>query len=164
MEVSGQIVPTELLSNTTEEDRQARTRNRCNGEGYESVALIPLISGDETIGLLQLNDKRKNLFSLDVIMVWERLAGYLAVSLAKFQAEELKQNLLENEQKLTEELRISNEELKEQEMEMSMLYNTLKKSEKSVRMKLDTILSPEGNIEELDLEDILDVHVIQSLH
>ena len=98
---------TELLSNTTEEDRQTRTRNRCNGEGYESVALIPLISGDETIGLLQLNDKRKNLFSLDNILVWERLAGYLAISLAKFQAEELKQNLLENEQKLSEELKIS---------------------------------------------------------
>ena len=154
---------TELLSSTTEEDRQARTRNRCNGDGYESVALIPLISGDKTIGLLQLNDMRKQLFSLDIIMVWERLAGYLAVSLAKFQAEELKQNLLENEQKLTEKLKISNEELKEQEMEMSILYNSLKKSEKSVRMKLNTILSPEGNIEEFDLEDILDVKVIQSL-
>ena len=36
---------TELLATTSEEDRQARTRNRCNGEGYESVALIPLRSG-----------------------------------------------------------------------------------------------------------------------
>ena len=33
---------TELLASTTEEDRQARTRNRCNSAGYESVALIPL--------------------------------------------------------------------------------------------------------------------------
>ena len=33
---------TELLASTTEADRQARTRNRCNGEGYESVALIAL--------------------------------------------------------------------------------------------------------------------------
>jgi hypothetical protein len=30
----------------------ARTRNRCNSEGYESVALIPLRSGNEIIGLL----------------------------------------------------------------------------------------------------------------
>ena len=30
---------TALLAGTTEADRQARTRNRCNGEGYESVAL-----------------------------------------------------------------------------------------------------------------------------
>ena len=26
---------TELLATTTDADRQARTRNRCNGEGYE---------------------------------------------------------------------------------------------------------------------------------
>ena len=39
---------TELLASTTEEDRQARTRNRCNGEGYESVALIPLRANGES--------------------------------------------------------------------------------------------------------------------
>ena len=42
----------------SEEERQTRTRNRCNSEGYESVALIPLKSGDDVIGLLQLNDHR----------------------------------------------------------------------------------------------------------
>ena len=41
---------TRLLASTTEEDRQARTRNRCNGEGYESVALIPLRTENDTIG------------------------------------------------------------------------------------------------------------------
>ena len=51
---------TDLLASTTEEDRQARTRNRCNGEGYESVALIPIKSKGVTVGLLQLNDKEKN--------------------------------------------------------------------------------------------------------
>ena len=77
-----------LLSRTSEEDRQSRTRNRCNGEGYESVALIPLNSGGRNLGLLQLNDKRQNLFSEELISIWERLAGYLTVSLAKFKAEE----------------------------------------------------------------------------
>jgi hypothetical protein len=33
---------TELLASTTEEDRLIRTRNTCQGEGYESVALIPI--------------------------------------------------------------------------------------------------------------------------
>ena len=54
---------TELLADFTETDRQSRTRNRCNGEGYESVALIPLHAGQERLGLLQLNDRRKGLFS-----------------------------------------------------------------------------------------------------
>ena len=79
---------TNLLASATEEDRQGRTRNRCNGEGYESVALIPLHSGVENFGLLQLNDRRKNLFSQELILIWERLAGHLAVALAKFMAEE----------------------------------------------------------------------------
>lgn len=77
-----------LLSSTTEEDRQSRTRNRCNGEGYESVALIPLHSGEENLGLLQINDTRKNLFKKDIIELWERLAGHLSVALAKFIAED----------------------------------------------------------------------------
>jgi PAS domain S-box-containing protein len=80
---------TELLASTTESDRQARTRNRCNGEGYESVALIALRVGEERSGLLQLNDRRKDRFTAEDVALWERLAGYLAVALAKFQAEEL---------------------------------------------------------------------------
>jgi PAS domain S-box-containing protein len=79
---------TELLRTTTEADRQARTRNRCNGSGYESVALLPLRAGEVRLGLLQLNDRRPGVFSLEAIGLWERLADQLAVALAKFQAEE----------------------------------------------------------------------------
>ncbi len=79
---------TSLLTSTSEDDRQSRTRNRCNGQGYESVALIPLNSGGEYLGLLQLNDRRKDLFSEKSIAMWERMAGYLTIALAKFRAEE----------------------------------------------------------------------------
>ncbi len=87
---------TELLASTTEADRQARTRNRCNGEGYESVALLPLRLGEQRLGLLQLNDRRKGVFSPEAINVWERLADHLAVALAKFRTEEA---LRESEQR-----------------------------------------------------------------
>ncbi|HML04496.1 MAG TPA: PAS domain S-box protein, partial [Methanobacterium sp.] len=79
---------TELLASTSEDDRQARTRNRCNGEGYESVALIPLHIGKQQLGLLQLNDRKKGIFSPEIIALWERLADYLSVALAKYKAEE----------------------------------------------------------------------------
>ena len=79
---------TELLTITSEADRQARTRNRCNGEGYESVALIPLQVGTERLGLLQLNDRCRRRFTLETITLWEQLAGYLAVGIAKFRADE----------------------------------------------------------------------------
>jgi signal transduction histidine kinase len=82
---------TELLATTSEADRQSPTRNRCNGEGYESVALIPLTSGEARLGLLQVNDRRPNRFTAEGIARWERLAGYLAVAVAKFKAEEAQQ-------------------------------------------------------------------------
>ena len=91
---------TKLLAISSEDDRQARTRNRCNGEGYKSVALIPLISGGKKLGLLQLNDTRKNLFSQELITVWERLTGYLSIALEKFLADEHKEQLLRKETEL----------------------------------------------------------------
>ncbi|MDK2947769.1 MAG: hypothetical protein PWQ63_929 [Methanolobus sp.] len=75
-----------LLATTTERDRQARTRNRCNSEGYESVALIPLRASRTTFGLIQLNDHRKGLFTEKNIALFERLADSVALALAQRQA------------------------------------------------------------------------------
>ncbi len=79
----------ELLANTTEEDRQSRTRNRCNAQGSESVFLIPLRTGGETFGLMQLNDHRKEFFSRQFIMFAERLADNIAIALAQRKANKL---------------------------------------------------------------------------
>ncbi len=72
---------TKLLATTSDEDRQARTRNRCNGEGYESVVLIPLKSGNETIGLLQLNDRRKDMFIAEDIEFYEELGNSIGIAI-----------------------------------------------------------------------------------
>jgi len=74
---------TDLLASTNEEDRLARTRNRCHGEGYESVALIPLVHGNQTIGLLQFNDPERNRFDDKKIALLERLASSLAIGLSQ---------------------------------------------------------------------------------
>ena len=79
---------TQLLASTTEDDRQAHTRNRCNGEGYESVALIPLRTGKETTGLLQLNDHRPNQFTLEMIQFYEGLGNSIGIALSRKQAED----------------------------------------------------------------------------
>ncbi len=79
---------TELLAGTTAEDRQARTRNRCNGEGYESVALIPLRSGTQTLGLLQVNDRARDRFTPELIQFLERTGHQLGLALAQRQAQE----------------------------------------------------------------------------
>ncbi|MCP4023267.1 MAG: PAS domain S-box protein [Desulfobacteraceae bacterium] len=88
---------TELLASTTEEDRQARTRNRCNAEGYESVLLAPLREGNEILGLLQFNDHKKDFFSPNFVAHIERMAGNVAISLAQRKA---KKSLKESEARL----------------------------------------------------------------
>ena len=72
---------TDLLASTTEADRQSRTRNRCHGEGYESVALIPLRVGERRIGLLQFNDTRRDRFDIQKIVLLEQLAASLTLGL-----------------------------------------------------------------------------------
>jgi PAS domain S-box-containing protein len=87
---------TRLLATTTDVDRQTSTRNRCNGEGYESVALLALRCGEERLGLLQLNDRRKGMFTPEIIAFWEKLAGYLAIAISQSRAVE---SLHESEQR-----------------------------------------------------------------
>ncbi|MGA8180490.1 MAG: PAS domain S-box protein [Desulfobacterales bacterium] len=89
---------TELLATTSDADRQARTRNRCNGEGYESVALIPLRSGEQTLGLIQFNDHRKGCFTEKSIALYQWIADNIAAFLAKKETEN--------------ELRVSREQMK----------------------------------------------------
>jgi hypothetical protein len=72
---------TALLASTTEEDRQSDTRNYCNSVGYESVALIPIKAKGETIGLIQLNDKRTGLFTVDIIEYVEMIGEQIGLAI-----------------------------------------------------------------------------------
>jgi len=69
---------TDLLATTSEKDRKGKTRNKCNTEGYESVGLFPLDTGHKNLGLLQLNDKKKDMFSDKSVKEFELLARYIA--------------------------------------------------------------------------------------
>jgi signal transduction histidine kinase/PAS domain-containing protein len=104
-----------LLASTTDEERLARTRNRCNSFGYESVALIPLRSGNEIIGLLQLNDHRKNLFNSEIISIFENLGSSIGIALMRNKAEngiiKLNEELENRVSVRTEQLMDSNKEL-----------------------------------------------------
>jgi len=74
---------TDLLASTSDDDRQTTTRNRCHGQGYESVALIPLRMGRQRIGLLQFNDSKRDQFDEQKIALFERLASNLAIGLSQ---------------------------------------------------------------------------------
>jgi len=74
---------TKLLASALEENGKVRMRNRCSSEGYESVALIPLRSGDQIIGLLQLNDTRGNRFTIDMIQFLEGIGASIGIAVAR---------------------------------------------------------------------------------
>ena len=79
---------TKLLASTSEKDRQARTRNRCNGEGYESVALMPIRSENKIIGLLQMNDKRTDCFTKELIEFFESITNCIGIALTRKKLQE----------------------------------------------------------------------------
>ena len=72
---------TELLDSIDEVAPSTRTRGRCNVDGYESVALIPLQYGTENIGLLQFNDTERGKFDINRIRLFQHLADNLALAI-----------------------------------------------------------------------------------
>jgi len=88
---------TELLAADAEKDHPSHIHNRCNAQGYESVALIRLRTGDETLGLLQLNDRAKGRFTSELIAFLESAADQIAIGLAQRQSQKA---LRENEERL----------------------------------------------------------------
>jgi hypothetical protein len=65
---------TQLLESIKEKEGWNRTRNMCNYSGYESVALIPMRSSNRTLGLIQMNDPRENMFTPKIIENYEFIA------------------------------------------------------------------------------------------
>ena len=77
----------ELLRDTTDDDRLTHTRNVCNAQGYESVALIPLRSRDSIIGLLQLNDEAEGRYTEEMMLFLEGLGESIGIALAHMKEE-----------------------------------------------------------------------------
>ena len=78
---------TRSLAAASEKD-QWHTRNVCNLEGYESVAMIPIRWGDQILGLIHIADPRENMVSLELVEVLEKAALQLGTALERVKAEE----------------------------------------------------------------------------
>ncbi len=91
---SNDTVP--LLKLSPEEDPRLDPRNRCIHSGYRSVALVPLRSGEDIIGLLQLNDRCLGKFTRDLIDFLEEVGAAIGMAFARSQAA---RRLRESEQK-----------------------------------------------------------------
>lgn len=72
---------TDFLLSIGAEDIEIKTRNTCNLFDYESVALIPIKSQHEIIGLIDINDQRKNMFNHEVIDLIETIGCQIGTAI-----------------------------------------------------------------------------------
>ena len=72
-----------------EEDPRLCARSNCIHQGYLSVALIPIPANQEITGLLQLNDRKKNRFTLEVIKLFEGIAVSIGAALIRKRTERI---------------------------------------------------------------------------
>ncbi|MEI6293447.1 MAG: PAS domain S-box protein [Methanomicrobiales archaeon] len=75
-----------------EQDPRFHPRNNCIHQGYLSVALIPIRANRQIIGLLQLNDRRKDRFTPEMIHFYEGIVASIGIALIRKQAEDALEN------------------------------------------------------------------------
>lgn len=69
-------------------DAMFRPRNKCVYHGYASTAIIPIRTREKIVGLIQLNDSKKNQFNLETIEILEGIAAHIGEALVRKQTEE----------------------------------------------------------------------------
>jgi hypothetical protein len=78
---------TDLLGALPPAERE-KFRGYCNRSGYETVALIPLDADSARVGLLQLNDRRRDRLDQQAVEFFEGLGASIGIALARQSAEE----------------------------------------------------------------------------
>ncbi len=79
-------------------------RNQCMHHGYASMALVPIRTKNKIIGLIHLDDRRNNCFSLAIVEQLESIAAHIGEAIMRKQTEK---TLLESEENLAEAQRIA---------------------------------------------------------
>lgn len=87
-----------FLDTPPDQEQRFNPRNRCIHEGFLSVALIPIRINQRIVGLLQMNDRRKDRFTLDLINYFEDICGRIGLALMQMQIEK---DLRESKEHLT---------------------------------------------------------------
>ena len=77
-----------LLDLPADQDPRLHPRNRCIHAGFCSVALIPIRADRDSVGLLQLNDRRTGCFTPELIRFFEGLSDSIGITFSRKRAEQ----------------------------------------------------------------------------
>lgn len=75
-----------LLKVNSKNIRKLFSRDNCINSGYKSMALIPIRTDNEITGLIQINDKRKDILSKEIIRNLELIGSSIGISFARNEA------------------------------------------------------------------------------
>ncbi|MEI6169025.1 MAG: PAS domain S-box protein [bacterium] len=76
-----------LLDLPVDQDPRFRPRNQCIHYGYASVALSPIRSQNKVLGLIHLNDRRKDCFTLETMALLEGIASHIGAAIMRKRTE-----------------------------------------------------------------------------
>ena len=123
-----------ILDLPAADDPRDHPRNRCIHEGFLSVALFPIRANRQITGLLQLNCREKDCFTLDTIHFFEVISASIGVALMRKQAEDaLKIAHEELEQRVRErtaDLKEAHDRLKSEAAKREGMEETLRQAHK----------------------------------
>jgi len=84
---AGSLWTNDALATLRGEDPRLNPRDRCSHDGFQSVALIPIRVDGEVIGLLHINDRRKNRFSAELVGFFEGLTASFGIAVERKRSE-----------------------------------------------------------------------------
>ena len=117
-----------LLSGITE-DQKKILRNTCHRYGYESLALIPIRSGNTTLGLIHVADQESGAITIDSVKILESAALQLGTAIQRICAE---QALKESHEELEKRVDQRTEMLQRAKDQLQLEVEVRKKKEQEL--------------------------------